>query len=474
MARVAWLDWSKESFEKAEKSGKLVLLDIFGNWCHWCHQMEKTYKDPKVAKEVMDNFVPVKVDTDQRPDINSRYNMGGWPTTLILTPDGFPVIGSTYLQPESMINFLRQGMSLYRTQGARHFEKNFGEKKFVKEHEMHEDAIKMAKELIESYFDPVFGGFGKQTKFPMFELLYFIVGYLERKDSEELKNVLSKTLKSMSESAVFDNIEGGFFRYSVTRDWNTPHYEKLLEDNARLLEIFLRAYMILGDEELRKTAEKTLEYIVKNLYSPKTGTFYSSQDADENYYRMDEKARKKNGGPAVDRVFYTDKNSMMIASLVLASKVLKESKYLKSATRCLEFLLKNCLGKRGVLHSPRSRSNLIFSDHVHLIRALSNIHGKEKTDYLPKIERLVRLAVGTFQDDDGLFFDLEKSGDSIGLMRCGRKNIIDNLDFALSLLRLGNKHGASAKNILKKIVLKELEVLEIAKYGESIMVYLSF
>src|SRR3989338_4318962 len=224
---IEWLEWSNEAFEKAKRENKPILLDIYGVWCHWCHRMEESYEDPIVIEIINEKFIAIKVDTDKRPDINERYNQGGWPTTAFLTPDGMVIAGATYLPSAQLAMMLEQVYNYFQRSDLQ-FEI---QKPSVEEGDVKSAASEVFDEALIS-FDTVHGGFGSEPKFPMTDAIELAL-LMHRQDNKAALRVATKTLDGMM--GIFDPVEGGFYRYSVTREWDKPHYEKMLETNAQLI-----------------------------------------------------------------------------------------------------------------------------------------------------------------------------------------------------------------------------------------------
>jgi uncharacterized protein YyaL (SSP411 family) len=299
---VQWNEWGDAAFEKAKREDKPILLDIGAVWCHWCHVMDReSYENEEIARLINEHYVPVKVDRDERPDIDARYQLavsaltgqGGWPLTAFLTPAGKPFYGGTYFPPDD--SFGRPGMKRVLSSVAQNYKTH--------QSEIHASADQIAQALAgaESFpkgaggadrklvdavisnigrmFDPQYGGFGSQPKFPHPGAMDLLLdAYLESKQAW-LLSVVNTTLESMGRGGVYDQIGGGFHRYSVDERWIVPHFEKMSYDNAGLLGNYLRAYQITRNEFFKEIALGILSFIENVLTAP-GGGFYASQDAD--------------------------------------------------------------------------------------------------------------------------------------------------------------------------------------------------
>jgi len=305
---IQWHEWGEEAFAAAQSANKPILLDIGAVWCHWCHVMDReSYDSPEIAQIVNEHFIAVKVDRDERPDIDSRYQVavssisgqGGWPLTAFLTPDGKPFYGGTYFPPEDHYgrpSFRRVLLSISNA----YREKNTD---VVEQAKMVETAISHAESfagksaafspaVIEAIvksalgmFDPTNGGFGSAPKFPHPSALDLLIDQYVRTGDEALRNVFVTTLEKMARGGVYDQLAGGFHRYSVDERWVVPHFEKMAYDNSELLKNYVHAYQATGSEFFAAVARDIIRWMDEWLSDREHGGFYASQDAD---YSMDD------------------------------------------------------------------------------------------------------------------------------------------------------------------------------------------
>src|SRR6266704_5922425 len=305
---IHWYEWGEEAFAAAKRENKPMLLDIGAVWCHWCHVMDReSYDDPEVAQIVNDNFIAVKVDRDERPDIDSRYQaavsaisgQGGWPLTAFLTPDGKPFYGGTYFPPSDQYGRPSFKRVLLAISDAYH-QKN-GE--VVEQAKMVESALSHSESFAGSsgefsagvidaiaksnlgMFDPSNGGFGNAPKFPHPAALDLLIDQYARSGDEHLRNVFVTTLEKMARGGVYDQLAGGFHRYSVDERWVVPHFEKMCYDNSELLKNYVHAYQVTGSEFFAEIARDIVRWMDEWLSDREHGGFYASQDAD---YSMDD------------------------------------------------------------------------------------------------------------------------------------------------------------------------------------------
>ena len=301
---VHWREWNVEAFELAKAQGKPILLDIGAVWCHWCHVMDReSYENPEVAQAINESFIAVKVDRDERPDIDARYQMavsaltgqGGWPLTAFLTPDGKPFFGGTYFPPDDrsgrpgMKRLLEAIAHNYRTQrdevhdSAEKIATALGDVEQFKSSDeaADEKMVKAILEKISGMFDEKNGGFGSSPKFLHPTAIDLLLEVYQETRQEWVLKIITSTLEHMGRGGVYDQIGGGFHRYSVDERWVVPHFEKLSYDNAGLLLNYLRAFPMTGNEFFREIALGILSFLENVLSRPEAG-FYASQDADIN------------------------------------------------------------------------------------------------------------------------------------------------------------------------------------------------
>ncbi len=326
---IAWRQWGDEAFAEAVASDKPVLLAISAVWCHWCHVMDETsYSDADVIRGLNERYIPVRVDNDERPDVNRRYNMGGWPTTAFLTPDGEILHGGTYLPPDAMRHYVTQIADLWRDQRA-DLEPRLRETKQHEAHahtqtpgELEPSIVGSIAALIRGQYDAEYGGFGREPKFPQPKLLRFLLDEYRRTLDADAAAMLHNTLSAMAGGGMYDPVEGGFFRYSTLRAWGVPHFEKMLEDNAELLAIYSEAHRTFPDSGYDRTARDVMRWMDTVLWRDDVELFAGSQDADEHYYTLDATGRAAHGAPFVDTRAYTSWNALAASAYIAASVAL--------------------------------------------------------------------------------------------------------------------------------------------------------
>jgi len=310
---IQWHEFGEEAFAAARAANKPVLLDIGAVWCHWCHVMDReSYDDPEVAAIVNENYIAVKVDRDERPDIDSRYQVavaslsgqGGWPLTAFLTPDGKPFYGGTYFPPADGYgrpSFKRVLLSIaaaYRDKNGDVMEQaQLVESAIARAESLSAGGGKVSASVIDAIvesarkmFDDVNGGFGNAPKFPHPAALDLVMERYVRTSNggaggEELRTIFVHTLEKMARGGVYDQLAGGFHRYSVDERWIVPHFEKMCYDNSELLKNYVHAYQATGNEFFANVARDIIRWMDEWLSDRAHGGFYASQDAD---YSMDD------------------------------------------------------------------------------------------------------------------------------------------------------------------------------------------
>jgi uncharacterized protein YyaL (SSP411 family) len=408
---IDWMPWGKGAFQRADEEGKPVLLSISAVWCHWCHVMDETsYSDASIIDLINDKFVPVRVDSDRNPDINRRYNQGGWPTTAFLNPEGIILAGATYIPPETMRVALERISELYAGSEVEISVPDHASL-FPTERtaEPGLQEVKKAGAMILSAWDRAHGGLGSEPKFPQTEALAFALDLYVDEDSRTYLDFTRHALEAMIRGNLLDKVEGGFFRYSTTRDWSIPHYEKMLADNAGLIPVLIHAYGLTGSEIFRRTAAETAAYIQTTL-GDGVARFYGSQDADEEYYLLDAEGRKGLTSPPVDRTVYTDLAARASASMLMAGTVLEKDAYSTMALAALDSLWSGSFRTEdGMAHYHDGEAHRwgFLDDSVETAIALMTAHGYTGEEiYLERAETLLRIIVdGHWDEGSSLFLD---------------------------------------------------------------------
>ena len=499
---VDWYAWGDEALERARAEDRPILLSIGYSACHWCHVMEhESFEDPATAELMNERFVNVKVDREERPDLDAVYmdavvaltGHGGWPMTVFLTPAGEPFFGGTYYPPESRHRLPAFRQILLAVSEAYR--------------ERRDDVVEQASRLVEAVghsarqepsgepltsgllaeavaglrrsFDPEWGGFGRAPKFPPASVLEFLL----RRGELDL---VTRTLDGMAAGGMYDLLGGGFHRYSVDARWLVPHFEKMLYDNALLASTYLHGWLVTGDERYRRVTEETLDYVLRELALPEGG-FASAQDADTEGVegltftwteaegvpadalepfehgrsilrgRLDDETRarlfalrEQRPKPARDDKAVASWNGLQLAALAEAGRRLDRADYLEAARRLAEFLLGPLSGERGRLHrtfnAGRAKGTGYLEDYADVAHGLYELHvASGDLRWLDESRRVALLAVELFADEERGGFYLTASDAERLVART--KDLDDNPTpsgnsmLAFVLLRLARLYG---------------------------------
>lgn len=310
---VNWFPWGDAAFALAKKENKPIFLSIGYSTCHWCHVMEReSFEDPEVAQELNAHYISIKVDREERPDIDTVYmsvchamnGNGGWPLTILMTPDQKPFFSGTYFPKNARPNIhgllmiLKAFSETWETEPQKLLTSSDGIANYMKENfsrlngkgSLNNDLLTASIDAFKSSFDPIYGGFGDHPKFPMGHHLLFLMAYGKITNQKSCESMALKTLNQIARGGIYDTIGFGFSRYSTDSKWCIPHFEKMLYDNAILILCFLDAYVLTKDPFYQNIVMNTLTYVKREL-THFEGGFYSSQDADSEgvegkYYRF--------------------------------------------------------------------------------------------------------------------------------------------------------------------------------------------
>ncbi|MGB9587632.1 MAG: thioredoxin domain-containing protein [Armatimonadota bacterium] len=429
-ASLVWYEWNDDAFEKAQIEDKLILLNITASWCHWCHVMDRsTFSDSRVIDLLNERFVPIRVDADRRPDIQDRYLLGGWPTTVFLIPDGRILTGTTFLPPDAMVNKLREVDALYHEQKSvvtMHVTSMAAEAEYERS-QAELTAAKLNGQVIESIvkavkkeFDHAHGGFGTKSKFPSPDAIHLAFVQFREKNDEEMFSIALRTLDAMTR--IHDDVWGGFYRYAQNPDWSHPHYEKLLYVQAGAVDNYVEAYQITGDDKYGEIAARVESYVRAFLSDQERGGFYGSQDADvnghdpsaelipgEEYYSKGESERQALGIPYVDKTMFTNWNGMMTSAYLRLYQAMGDRHALDFALKTVDRILtENSVGDCMAHYSDgEPRVVGLLSDQVYFGLALLHAYqcsGRRK--YLSEAEKLANFMVAQLQDvvEGGFYF----------------------------------------------------------------------
>jgi uncharacterized protein len=432
---VDWFAWGGEALGKARDEDKPLLVSIGYSACHWCHVMEReSFEDPEIAAVMNEHFVPIKVDREERPDIDAicmeacqaMTGQGGWPLNTFLTPEQAPFYAGTYFPPEprhglpswrmvllAIADAWQQRQAEIREQGGRFVQSLGATARLEPSPEpMREDVLHGALAALQQTYDGTNGGWGGAPKFPQSSTIELLLTRGEREMSLQ-------TLRAMARGGIYDQVGGGFSRYAVDATWTVPHFEKMLYDNALLARAYLHGWQVSGEERMRQVCCETLDWALREMRSPEGG-FYAALDADSEgvegkfyVWTLDELralgadrhfelgefehgqyilcalepapsdlpqircklygARAERVRPGLDDKQLTGWNALMISALADAGAVLERDDYLKAATICASFLLSERRNGEGrLLRTPRIGA--FVDDYAYLIEALITLY----------------------------------------------------------------------------------------------------
>lgn len=489
---VDWYPWGDESLARARTEDRPILLSIGYSACHWCHVMaHESFENEETARLMNENFINIKVDREERPDLDTVYmeavqsitGSGGWPLTVFLTPEGKPFYGGTYFPPEDrhgLPGFPRVLKTISDAYKNRNYEVkqtteqilnvlNFEGNSATTFGQLTGDLLEQAYSVIKQSFDRKNGGFGEAPKFPQPVVLEFLLRYHLRTREKYALEMVTMTLEKMARGGIYDQIGGGFHRYSTDSYWLVPHFKKMLYDNALLSRIYLHAYLVTKTPLFRRIAEETLDYVLREMTSPQGG-FYSAQDADTEgeegrYYlwSLDEvkkilgeetsgtiadhygltargnfegrnifhipenaqeeepdivsqskvlllKEREKRIAPGRDDKALASWNGLMLSSLAQAASILHRGDYLDAAIADGSFLLDSITTAGYLMHTHKGNQAKIdgfLEDYAFIIEGLLDLHQATfQGNWLKEAIRLTDIMVDQFWDEStGVFYD---------------------------------------------------------------------
>ncbi|EFW94092.1 hypothetical protein ZOD2009_03075 [Haladaptatus paucihalophilus DX253] len=435
--KVEWREWGDAAFEEAREEDKPVLLSLSARWCSWCHEMdETTYALPTLAANVNDSFIPVRADIDRQPRVRERYNMGGFPTTVFLTPEGEHLTGATFLDANTMRQVVGQVRDLWKHKGREASQVP----RTVRDQnppagEVTDEIERLLVGQVEDRFDPTNGGWGDDAKFPLPRTVEFAL----KRDRKRALATLSPITANL-----YDDYEGGFFRYAGTREWNDVHREKMLDVNAALLRAYANAYLYTGEERYRDPAAKTVEYLTTTLWEG--DAFGGSQRPGDGYYEGDVSDRESREAPAVDFTAFADRNALAADALLTYTAYTDDEHARRYAERTLDFLA-SYVEDGAVVHyrdGDEEGERGLLADQATVIRAFvtaAQVLGDEE-GYLDIARSVADHAIDTLQTDDGAFIDGPEEGP--GLLDRSLRPVDDNAAIADALVDLAMLTGEEA------------------------------
>ncbi len=459
LAAVAWRPWGPDAFAVAQDADKPIILSINAVWCYWCHEMDAgAYSDDAVIRYVNDHFIPVRVDTDHRPDINARYNVGGWPTTSFLTPHGGYIAGATYLPADQFLAMLDEVRRAYAEQKPQLYEQGNDILRQRREHAARVAAgqepdaalVDQISRRVAGTYDPIHGGFGLAPKFPSAPMLRLLLHRYRTTREPFFRTMLDKSLDGIVNGALHDSVDGGFFRFVGGADWTQPQYEKMGEDNIALVSLLLDAAILLERADCRRAAAAAVDYIVAALYDPDARGIRGSQGAHSDYFGQPAAVRSALTPPPVDPFCYASLTARGASLLFAAAWKLGRPELAGTAANLLDGLVEAAAsGRLGHVHTakgfmPKDDGDLLTDWADFLLAALDGCDAFPGGDdrYHTAAVAAAEVLLTRFRDGArGGFYDIEDTPNRPGYLRAREKPLAENTAVVNGLLRLHHRTG---------------------------------
>ncbi|ELZ25876.1 DUF255 domain-containing protein [Natrinema limicola] len=430
--RVEWREWGQAAFDEAAAADIPVLLSLTATWCDHCHEMDaETYAEPRIAANINDSFVPVRVDVDRHPRVRDRYNMGGFPSTVFLAPNGEVLTGAGYLGPDGMRQVLDSVRTMWQTNGS-------GAARVPRP--LREDnppageltpAIEQAMlgQLSETY-DETAGGWGQEPKFPLPDALEFAL----KRDRE----MALRSYDAVSAN-LLDEYEGGFYRFATDRDWSGLQHEKLLDSNGALVRAFANAYLLTGKDEYREPAERTIDYLTATLWNGDADAFANSQaPGEDDAHSLDATDRASADEPPVDDGVFAGPNALAIEGLLTYYAYTDDERARRYAERALATLREDLLVDGVVAHSLENAASAddpvcLLTNQARALGALTTAASTIDPSVLADATAIADAAIDRLHDGDSF---LDGPVEGVGLLDRPLRPLDANVAFADGLLEL--------------------------------------
>ena len=452
---VKWREWGEEAFQEAEQQDKLVVVFLTAFWCGYCQRMDETsLSNDEVIALLNAFFIPIRVEESQRPDVDLRYNQDGWPTIAFLTPAGDPLFSVNYTAPEPFINLLVKLVDSYQRDKMAVLETGTRNRTDAVARQSEESPAPLAAPIVaeiagmvEGLADATHGGYGTQFKFLHTEANDFLLYLFEVTGDAAYLNHVAFTLRKMQQSRTFDAVDGGFFRYSSKPDWQEPHPEKLLDDQAALLRNYLHAYLLTEQAVYRDTAEGLIDYLNTTLSDSATPYFFGCQD----YVRPELDLSASRQGPPklislIDEFVYCDANARAASAYLDAWWILGQADGKHRAERMLSQLWDTLRAPGGGMYhysDGEPRVPGLLMDSVRMGLALLDAHSVcGNALYLRRARRLAEDIVRQHHSSTGGFFDISETGPAN--LNIPVTVLTQNAHAAMFFVRLADLSGAIA------------------------------
>ena len=445
MSGIDWLSWSSGAFARARDERKPVLLSLVTAWSRACGEMDRTsYADPGVVSLVAGRFVPVRVDADRRPDISSRYTLGGWPTTAFLDADGEILGGGTFVAADRLPSVLHRVLQAFEaSRGAA----PIARAGVPREADVPVPAIDDVEAIVLDTYDGASGAFGGLPAFPHAAPVHLALAAVREEPDSPWADIATTCLDAMGWGGLYDEVDGGFFRYANGSRWTAAQSEKLLEVNAALLALYLDAFETLRLARYGERAEDLLGYVQQTLADAHDGGWAASQEEAPDYYAVDDpRARVARPAPAVDRTLLAAANAVMVSAALRAARVMEDEGLRAFALKSLErIVLRHYRPGGGVAHCVEDGEDVrgLLDDQIAMASAhLDAFDATGDVVHEMMAEELARQAVIACRDPDGGgFFDRAVADHDVGLLRRPIKPFVANCEAARMLRRLAIVSG---------------------------------
>ncbi|WP_408959681.1 DUF255 domain-containing protein [Natrinema sp. 74] len=466
--RVEWREWGQDAFDEASEADTPVLLSLTATWCDHCHEMDaETYAEPRIAANINDSFVPVRVDVDRHPRVRDRYNMGGFPSTVFLAPTGEVLTGAGYLGPDGMRQVLDSVRTMWQTKGsgAARVPRPLREDNPPAGELTAEIERGMLGHLTDTY-DEVAGGWGQSPKFPLPDALEFAL----KRDRE----MALRSYDAVSAN-LLDEYDGGFYRFATERDWSGLQREKLLDSNGALVRAFANAYLVTGKDEYREPAERAVEYLTTTLWNDEADAFANSQaPGEDDAHSLDATDRAAAAEPPVDDGVLAGPNALAIEGLLTYSAYTDDERARRYAERALETLRADLLADGVVVHGLETDDDEptpLLANQARALAALTTAASTLETDVLEDATAVADATIDRLHDEDS-FLD----GPAAGVGLCDRplRPLDSNVAFADASLELAaltgeDRYRERARETLEAFAgANERFGVQIARYATAV------
>lgn len=460
--KVEWREWGQAAFDRAQATEQPILLSISAQWCGWCQTMDATtYAEPRIAAIINHDFVPVRVDADRHPRVRDRYNAGGFPSTVLLTPTGRLLAVAGYLKPEQLRRILERAGEEWKKSGE-----EAGRLPHTLQDEkppagvLTDDIERYINGQVDAQFDAEHAGWGTEEKFPLPATVEFA---LTRQPT-----TATRTLDAIR-THLFDDHDGGFFRHAGANDWSDPTREKLLDVNAGLLRAFAHGYLTTGDEDYRETAASTVEYLVDTLW---TGDGFGNSQQPGEYFELSAAEREETEAPPIDATTYTGPNARTAGALLRYVAYTDDETARRYAEATLSLLETDRIDEGIVAHCDADCEDGLLTAQASTLHAFTTAGQVLGPEYVETATAIADATIDRLQTESGAFRDGPETG--AGLLDEPLYPIDDNARMANALVDL---HHLTGEERFREAAVDACEAFagaaeemgpQVARYGTAV------